>query len=61
VVVYGHEIVAEGFSRIGDEQLILSTSFGVREARKLYLRLDLGGRYRSVADLREGVELLLLP
>lgn len=57
VVVYGHEIVAEGFCAIGEEQLCLSTSFGVRQDRKVYLKLDLAGRYDSVADLREGREL----
>ena len=60
VVVYGHEIVPEGFERIGPEQLLLSTSFGVRDDNKTYLRLDLGGRYRGSDDLRDGVELLPL-
>jgi hypothetical protein len=60
VVVYGHEIVPEGFERIGEEQLLLSTSFGVRDENKTYLLLDLGGHYGSSAVLREGVELLPL-
>lgn len=60
LVVYGHEIVPEGFERIGAEQLLLSTSFGVRDSKKHFLSLDLAGRYRSSDDLREGRELLLL-
>lgn len=60
VVVYGHEIIAEGYERVGDEQLVVSTSFGVRQENKFYLRLDLGGCYRSAADLQEGREILRL-
>jgi hypothetical protein len=57
VVVFGHEIVAEGYDRMGEDQLVLSTSFGVADERKFYLRADLGGRYESVHALREGAEL----
>ncbi|MCC6750879.1 MAG: metallophosphoesterase [Deltaproteobacteria bacterium] len=57
VVVFGHDIVEGGYQRIGEEQLQLSSSFGVARARKYYLRLDLGARYERVEDLREGVEL----
>jgi hypothetical protein len=32
------------------------TSFGARRDRKAYLWLDLGRRYESLADLREGRE-----
>ncbi len=60
VVIYGHEIVPEGYAVVGDEQLCLSTSFGVHKDRKFYLRLDLAGRYASVKELREGTELLRL-
>lgn len=60
LVVYGHEIVPEGYECIGDEQLLLSTSFGVRDELKTYLRLDLAKTYRGVADLREGHELVRL-
>jgi hypothetical protein len=60
LVVYGHEIIPEGFERIGSEQLLLSTSFGVRDENKCYLRLDLTRRYRSTDDLREGREILRL-
>jgi hypothetical protein len=59
-VVYGHDVVSEGYERAGDEQLCLSTSFGLFDARKTYLRLDLSARYRSARDLREGVELVAL-
>ena len=60
LVVYGHEIVPEGYARIGPEQLLLSTSFGVQNDNKRFLRLDLAGRYRSSQDLQEGKELLPL-
>ena len=38
----------------------MSTSFGVYDANKVYLRLDLAGRYRTVHDLRPGHEILPL-
>jgi len=59
-VVYGHDIVRSGFEKMGDEQLCLSTSFGLFDRDKMYLRLDLGKRYRSVAELRVGEEILRL-
>jgi len=56
-VAYGHDIVREGFEKVGREQLCLSTSFGCDDANKYYLRLDLGSRYDSVEELRVGEEL----
>lgn len=58
--IYGHDVIPEGFERIGDEQMVVSTSFGVFDARKVYLRLDLAARYRSVRDLRLGAEIMPL-
>ena len=60
LVVYGHEIVPEGYRQVGDEQLVLSSSFGVPREQKFYLELDLAGRYQSVADLRVGREIMPL-
>jgi Calcineurin-like phosphoesterase len=60
VSVYGHDVIPEGFERIGDEQMIVSTSFGVSDTNKVYLQLDLAGRYETVFDLREGYEILPL-
>lgn len=60
MVVFGHEIVVEGYERIGDEQLLLSTSFGIPDRNKHYLAIDLERRYRSTAALRPGEELLPL-
>lgn len=57
VVVYGHEIVPEGYERIGREQLLLSTSFGVRDENKTFLALDMMERYPGSHALREGIEL----
>ncbi len=59
-VAYGHDVVRDGYERIGDEQLCLSTSFGLEDQNKHYLRLDLSSRYESVHDLRLGHELLRL-
>ena len=58
--IYGHDVIPEGFEQIGDEQMVVSTSFGVADARKVYVSLDLGKRYRSVRDLRLGHEILPL-
>ena len=60
IAVFGHDVVAEGFRRIGDEQIIVSTSFGVTNANKVYLDLDLSRDYRQVSDLRVGHEILPL-
>ena len=40
--------------------MIVSTSFGLANAFKVYMELDLGGRYKSVHDLQEGREILPL-
>jgi hypothetical protein len=57
VVVYGHDVVRDGYDKVGDEQLCLSTSFGLDDVNKHYLRLDLAARYASVHDFRLGHEL----
>ncbi len=57
ISIYGHDVIPEGFERIGDEQIIVSTSFGVFDSNKVYLDLDLGGRYETVHDLRIGHEI----
>jgi hypothetical protein len=56
-VAFGHDVVREGFEKIGEEQICISTSFGCEDCNKYYLRLDLSARYRSVHDLRMGKEL----
>ena len=58
ISIYGHDVIPEGFERIGDEQMVVSTSFGVFDANKVYLSLDLAARYRTVHDLRIGHEIL---
>src|SRR5262249_5859256 len=60
VAVYGHDVVREGFERIGDEQIVFSTSFGLLDARKVYLDLDLARPVASAYDIRENVEILPL-
>jgi hypothetical protein len=60
ISIYGHDVIPEGFERMGDEQIIVSTSFGVFDANKVYLHLDLGASYRTVYDLRIGHEILPL-
>jgi hypothetical protein len=60
VAVYGHAVIPTGYQTIGSEQLILSTSFGMEDACKRVLLLDLSRSYQSTADLRPGIELLPL-
>jgi hypothetical protein len=59
-VAYGHDIAWAGYEIIGDEQICVSTSYGLRDPFKVYLRLDLARRYASARDLTEGVEILPL-
>jgi hypothetical protein len=60
ISIYGHDVIPEGFERIGDEQIVVSTSFGVFDHNKVYLDLDLARSYRTVHELREGIEILPL-
>lgn len=60
VVVFGHDPVRRGYLREGDEQLCFSTSFGLRNSKKVYLDLDLTREYRSVRYMRYGVDVLPL-
>jgi len=57
LVVYGHDPVREGFVREGDEQLCFSTSFACKNARKVYLDLDLAREYKTVHELEVGREI----
>jgi hypothetical protein len=45
---------------VGDEQIVVSTSFGVFDENKVYVQLDLAERYPTVHDLRVGHEILPL-
>src|SRR5262249_55806338 len=60
ISIYGHDVIPEGFETVGDEQIVVSTSFGVFDSNKVYVSLDLAGRYRTVHDLRIGHEILPL-
>lgn len=60
LALFGHDIVREGYSKEGDEQLCFSTSFGLLDRDKFYVELDLAKRYEDVHALREGRELLKL-
>ena len=57
ISLYGHDVVREGFERVGHEQLCFSTSFALLDAHKTYVELDLARVYPDVQSLREGVEL----
>lgn len=57
ISIYGHDVIPEGFERIGREQMVVSTSFGVFDSNKVYLDLDLSATYESVYDLRVGYEI----
>lgn len=58
--IYGHDVIPEGFEIVGDEQIVVSTSFGVFDSNKVYVQLDLAARYASVHALRVGQEILPL-
>src|SRR5258708_29149969 len=60
ISIYGHDVIPDGFEKIGDEQIIVSTSFGLFDTNKVYCNLDLTARYRNVHDLRIGFEILPL-
>lgn len=60
IVVFGHDPVRKGFAREGEEQLCFSTSFALKNEKKVFLGLDLSQEYRSVHDLRVGREILHL-
>jgi len=60
LVVYGHDPVRKGYLREGAEQLCFSTSFGLKDANKVYLDLDLARPYASARSLRYGQEILPL-
>jgi calcineurin-like phosphoesterase family protein len=60
IAIYGHDVIPEGFEKVGDEQIVVSTSFGLFDTNKVYVSLDLAHRYRNVHDLRVGTELLPL-
>jgi hypothetical protein len=60
LAIYGHDVIPEGYETIGETQMVVSTSFGVFDTHKIYVSLDLGGKYRRVSDLRIGQELLPL-
>ncbi|MCB9741624.1 MAG: metallophosphoesterase [Alphaproteobacteria bacterium] len=59
-VAFGHDVVPSGFERFSPSQICVSTSFGLYDEHKRYLRLDLSARYADAQALREGVEILHL-
>jgi hypothetical protein len=60
LVVHGHDREERGYGPSGARGLLLCSSFGATRARKAYLRLDLGRRYRGPSELREGEEIRFL-
>jgi uncharacterized protein (DUF58 family) len=57
IAIYGHDVVREGYERVGDEQLCVSTSFALFDKDKVYVELELARAYPDVHSLRDGVEL----
>jgi len=57
IAIFGHDVVREGYERVGDEQLCVSTSFALFDEHKVYVELDLAQTYPNVHALRDGVEL----
>lgn len=60
ITVYGHTIIPTGYQTIGYEQLILSSSYGMKDEHKTVLLVDLDEHYLTVDSLRPGIELLPL-
>jgi hypothetical protein len=60
IAIFGHDVVPEGYETSGDTQMVVSTSFGLFDANKVYISLDLAARYRAIGDLRVGHEVLPL-
>jgi hypothetical protein len=58
IAIFGHDVVPEGYETSGDTQMVVSTSFGLFDANKVYISLDLAARYRVIGDLRVGHEVL---
>jgi hypothetical protein len=59
VVVHGHDRDTDGWFAEFHNQL-QPVIFGAPDENKRYLKLDLAARYRTVADIKEGVEILHL-
>jgi hypothetical protein len=57
ICLFGHDVAVEGYEKIGDEQLLFSTSYGLLDGRKVYVELDLAARYGSVVEFEEGREI----
>jgi hypothetical protein len=57
IAIYGHDVVREGYERVGREQLCVSTSFALHDEHKVYVELDLARVYPDVHALRDGIEL----
>ena len=57
VAVFGHDVTREGFARDGVQQVCVSTSFALLDEHKVFVQVELSGRYPDAAALREGVEL----
>lgn len=60
ISIYGHDVIPQGVLTVGDEQMVVSTSFGVYDRHKVYLDLDLAATYPTVKSLRVGHEILPL-
>jgi len=60
ISIYGHDVIPEGYEINGDTQMVVSTSFGLFDANKVYISLDLGAKYRVFHELRVGHEVLPL-
>ncbi|HNS99909.1 MAG TPA: metallophosphoesterase [Polyangiaceae bacterium] len=59
VVVHGHDRDEAGYFTEGQTQ-VCPVIFGAPRKAKRYLLIDLTGRYESVEDFREGIEVLRL-
>lgn len=59
-VAFGHDIIDEGYDRIDQHQICVSTSFGLFNRFKTYLRLDLSEQCQGTSSLIEQVNICAL-
>jgi hypothetical protein len=60
LVIHGHDRDEAGYFVASGARVLCPVLFGAPRAAKRFVRLDLGARYASATDVRDGVELLRL-
>ncbi|MBX7096970.1 MAG: metallophosphoesterase [Myxococcaceae bacterium] len=60
VAIFGHDVVREGYAVEGAQQLCVSTSFGLFDADKRYVRLELASHYDDARSVEASGAILPL-